>query len=107
MKTVLFVIAALTVSLVGKAQLMLGSIKPGSALNKADIMFSPSQSPGATEYVNYLSISIAIPNASATAVVPTISTAGTPFANMALAPAVPFSYTQGTEKVYSWVALNI
>lgn len=107
MKKVLIVMLALAVSLVGRSQLMLGSIQPGAAANRADIVFNPSQSPGGTEYVNYLSISIAIPDASSAGVTPTISTAGTPFSNMNLVQAVPFSYTQGTERIYSWIATNL
>ena len=106
MKKVLFLIAALSGFMVGKAQLMLGSIQPGAAVNQVDIMFSPDQSPGLTEYVNYLSISVAIPSGF-TAGTPTISTAGTPFSNMVMQPAVPLSYVTGGERIYSWIATNL
>jgi hypothetical protein len=104
MKKIVLAIVLL-ISLKGAAQRYIqSSIQQGSTSNSADITFLPNYSSGATEYVNYLSLSIAIPTASAAGVVPALSMKG-PFTGMAMVPAIPFSYVScsGSETIYSWV----
>jgi hypothetical protein len=104
MKKIVLAIVLL-ISLKGAAQRYIqASIQQGATSNSADITFLPNYSSGASEYVNYLSLSISIPTASAAGVVPALSMKG-PFTGMSMVPAIPFSYVScsGTETVYSWV----
>ncbi|MER3499797.1 MAG: hypothetical protein C4308_14845, partial [Chitinophagaceae bacterium] len=107
MKKLLILSITLTAICSAQGQTIKGSIRPGNATNKIEVMFLPNYNPTATEYVNYLSISIAIPTANATGVTASISTAGTIFSNINLVPALPASYTQGNEKIFSWIANNL
>ena len=102
MKRVLL-ISALLVSLTGAGQHYIqASIQQGSTANSVNIMFLPNYTNGPTEVVNYLSLAIAIPTSSANGVVPDILMTG-PFTGMAMDKGIPFSYTQGTMTIYSWV----
>jgi uncharacterized protein YjdB len=79
-----------------------GSVQQGASPNSVNVTFLPNFTSAADEYVNYLSISIAIPTASATGVTPTLSMTG-PFTGMTMVPGIPFSYTAGSETIWSWV----
>jgi len=79
-----------------------GSILKGSASNSVDIKFLPNFNRNTGEYVNYLSISIAIDTGKAAGVTPSLSMNGT-FTGMSMTPGIPASYTAGAEKIFSWV----
>ncbi len=92
-----------------------GTIQKGSSGNKVDVVYLPNHSTTG-EYVNYLSVSIAIPSAEAPGVAPTIATTGI-FSPLSFVPAVPFSYTTTVNSepggaapenvtVYSWICSN-
>jgi hypothetical protein len=99
----IFILAAMVLSLTSPAQNFIqGSIQQGAAVNQVNILFLPNYTSAAGEYVNYLSISIAIPLSSAAGVTPSITMTGA-FTGMSLTPAIPFSYTAGSEKIFSWV----
>jgi hypothetical protein len=107
MKKKLIVIAAMLLSVISHSQKVKGSIRKGSASNKVDIVFLPDHTVAAgVEYVQTLSVSVAVPTAQATGLVPTITTAGTIFSSLSFTQAVPFSYTSGTETIYSWIVTN-
>lgn len=78
------------------------SIQPGTAPSSVDILFKPNYNSGGTEYVNYLSLAIAIPTLEAGNVAPTIAMKG-PFTGMSLVPAIPFKWFNAGESVFAWV----
>jgi hypothetical protein len=98
-----FLISALLISLVGEGQHYIqASIQQGATSNSVNIVFLPNYAPAANESVNYLSLSIAIPTASAAGVTPALSMTG-PFAAISMNEAIPFSFTQGSYTIFSWV----
>jgi hypothetical protein len=102
MKRVLL-ISALLISIAGAGQHYIqASIQQGSTANSVNIIFLPNYAPASNEYVNYLSLSIAIPTTMAAGVSPALSMTG-PFAGMNMNPAIPFLFTQGSYTVFSWV----
>jgi uncharacterized protein YjdB len=103
MRKFFFILMMLCASLVGLTQnLIQGSVQQGATPNSININFLPNYNSAAGEYVNYLSLSIAIPTASAAGVTPSLSMTGT-FTGMAMVPAIPFTYTAGSETIWSWV----
>lgn len=91
---------------IASSQTVLGSVQKGSAANKVDVVYLPDHNSSGGEYVNYLSVSIAIPTALASGVVPTIASAGIFSPTISFSQATPFSYTSGTETIYSWTCSN-
>jgi hypothetical protein len=105
MKKLLTGIAMMTVAIVGLSQPTIqGSIQQGAAANTVNILYLPDHD-NTGQYVNYLSISIAIPTAVATGVNPAIAGVGN-FAGLTFTKAIPFSYTLGSETIYSWICSN-
>jgi hypothetical protein len=78
------------------------SLQPGSTPNTVDIVFKPAFTSGAGEYVNYLSLAIAINALEAGNTNPTIVMKG-PFTGMSLVPAIPFKWNAAGEEVFAWV----
>src|SRR5689334_18982211 len=102
MKRILL-ISTVLISLTGAAQHYIqASIQQGSTTNSVNIMFLPNYTNAPTELVNYLSLSIAIPAASASGVVPSLTMTG-PFAGLHMVNAIPFSYLSGADSIYSWL----
>jgi hypothetical protein len=98
-----FLISTLLISLAGAGQHYIqASIQQGATANSVNIMFLPNYTNGPTEVVNYLSLAIAIPTASASGVNPDIVMTG-PFTGMQMEKGIPFSFTQGPMTVYSWL----
>jgi len=102
MKKILLILTLL-ISLAGAGQHYIqASIQQGSKANSVNIVFLPNYAPLANEYVNYLSLSVAIDTAFANGVTADILMTG-PFTGMKLVPAIPFSYTSGGYKIFSWL----
>jgi uncharacterized protein YjdB len=93
--------ATLTVN-AAEVHYITGSMQQAASANAVNVNFLPNFASAADEYVNYLSISIAVPTASATGVIPTLSMTG-PFTGVTMTPGIPFSYDAGSETIWSWV----
>jgi len=131
MKKLIIVLVALSITVVGMSQnLIRGSIQQGSAPNKVNVVFIPTYNslpaaPAPGEYVNYVSVSIGIPQSeAATASIDlskiTIQGVG-PFTGLVFTPAVGTGYNKtlnvqsggsngtGNEqlKIFSWVSTNL
>jgi len=105
MKKTLIVIVCLALTSASHSQTVKGSIQQGSSTNKVDIVYLPDHNSVAGEYVQALSVAVTIPTSMATGVVPVIQSTGI-FSPLVFLPAVPFTYTAGTETVYSWIVSN-
>jgi hypothetical protein len=108
MKKTLLWIAALVLSVTGLTQPTIkGSIQPGSGANEVEVSFLPNYTSAMGEYITYLSISVAIPTSLASGVSnPSITGIGN-LAGVTFVKATPFSYTTGTETIYSWISNNL
>jgi hypothetical protein len=82
--------------------LIQGSIQVGSANNKVEVVFLPNYST-TSEFVNYLSISVAIPVSDTASPNPIIAGVGN-FSGLSFTSAQ--GYVQADEKVYSWICVN-
>src|SRR5689334_17261509 len=103
-KSLFSLLVVILVSLHSLAQPSIqGSIQQGASPNSVNITFLPNHNSSVGEYTNYISVSIAIPTASATGVIPTIAGVGN-FAPLTFTSAG--NYTAGTEKIFSWIAPN-
>ncbi len=104
MKKFQIMITLCLIAIAGQAQFIQGSVKKDSDPNKINIVFKPDFNSVAGEYVNFLQFSLAVPIASAKGV--TASAVGVnSFSNMGtLAQGV--QYTQGTERIFTWVFAN-
>jgi hypothetical protein len=103
MKKILLMLITVTTVIAGWAQHTIqASLQPGSTSNSVDVLFKPNFASAGGEYVNYLSLAIAIPTLSAGNVTPAITMKG-PFTGMSLVPAIPFSWTAAGETVFAWV----
>lgn len=103
-KKLFIVILLLSLTFFGLTQNhMQGSIQRGSSKNKIDILFLPGRS-NTDEYVNYLSISVAVPLAEdISGAAPTIVGVGT-FASMNFTSIA--AVTVAKERIYSWISVN-
>src|ERR1043166_1622161 len=104
MKKFLLAITLLMVLLTGHAQKYIhGSVQKNSDSTKIDIVFKPTFTSAAGEYVNSLQFTLAIPVAVSAGVTATAVGVNT-FSNM-IFTAVP-AYTEGSERIYSWIFGN-
>lgn len=106
MKKILLIPALLFASIFCFAQRYIhGSIQQGAAANTVDILYKPNHN-SSGEYIDYISISIAIDTSRVSGMTPSISGVGN-FSAFTFTPATPFSYISGSEKVYSWIVINM
>jgi hypothetical protein len=105
MKKTVIGMTMLIIALTSQSQTIQGSIEQGATPDKVNILYKPDHNSTVGEYVNYLSISVAVPLSVASGVSPTIAGVGN-FASLSFTQAVPFSYTFGTDKIYSWICSN-
>lgn len=104
-KTITTIILLISSSIVFSQNSIQASIKKGASPNAVDIAYLPNYNSDSGEYVNYLSISIAIADTASSGVNPTIAGVGN-FSSLSFTQAVPFSYVRASEKVYTWTCTN-
>lgn len=106
MKRILISLLAVFAVMLCRAQVVRGSIQQGATADKFNIVYLPDHNSSVGEYVNYLSVSVAIPTSAASGVTASIASAGIFSPTISFSQSTPFSYTAGSETIYSWSSSN-
>ncbi|MBK7376717.1 MAG: hypothetical protein IPJ02_14530 [Chitinophagaceae bacterium] len=103
MKQIFVLITGLMLALGSQAQLIHGSIQPSvGGINRVDILFRPTYTSAAGEYVNYVQFCVAIPSAVSGGVTASLTGVGN-FATLVFQQDAPYTYASTGERIFTWV----